>query len=53
MSLPAVTYMIPLIASGVTCRPGTPVSNVHASCSFATLAGVICFSGENRWPPAS
>ena len=53
MSLPAVTYMIPLITSGVTCRPVTPVSNVHARCNVATFAGVICFSGEKRWPPAS
>src|SRR5438874_2871131 len=45
--------MIPLITSGVTCSPGALVSNVHAGCSFATFAGVICFSGEKRWPPAS
>ena len=53
MSFPAVTYMIPLITSGVTCSPLTPVSNVQASCSLPALAGVICFSGENREPPAS
>ncbi len=52
-SFPAVTYMIPLITSGVTCRPLTPVSNVQASCSLPALAGVICLSGENREPPAS
>jgi hypothetical protein len=39
-SRPAVTYMMPLTTSGVTCSPPTPVSNVHAGCR-ATLAGVI------------
>ena len=45
--------MMPLITSGVTWSPVAPVSNVHAGCSVATFAGVICFSGEKRWPPAS
>ncbi|OLC80922.1 MAG: hypothetical protein AUH72_10755 [Acidobacteria bacterium 13_1_40CM_4_65_8] len=48
MSLPAVTYMIPLITSGVTCRPVTPVSNVQAIWSFATFDGAICLRGEKR-----
>ena len=39
--------------SFTTCRPLTPVSNVQARCSLPALAGVICFSGENREPPAS
>src|SRR5437016_13643170 len=33
--------------------PPAPVSKIHACWSFATLAGVICLSGENRVPPAS
>jgi len=45
--------MIPPTTSGVTWMPFAPVSNVHAGCSFATFAGVICFSGEKRCPPAS
>src|SRR5262245_59857351 len=52
-SLPAETYMIPPTTSGVTSIPVAPVSNVQARCSFATFAGVICFSGENRCAPGS
>src|SRR3954449_3538808 len=44
---------MPLTASGVTWIPVAPVSKVQAVCSFATFAGVICFSGEERWPPGS
>src|SRR6188508_39491 len=33
--------------------PVAPVSKVHAGCSRATFAGVICFSGEKRRPAAS
>src|SRR5204862_6029955 len=53
MSRPAVTYIRPPTTSGVTWMPLAPVSKVHAGCSRATLAGVICLSGEKRWPPAS
>ena len=53
MSLPAVTYMMPPTTSGVTWMPWAPVSNVHAGRSVAAFAGVICVSGEKRWPPAS
>ena len=31
----------------------TPVSTVHAFSRRATLAGLICVSGEKRWPPES
>ena len=51
---PPVTYMMPSIDERrdleVRC---TPVSNVHACCSVATFAGVICVSGENRCAPGS
>src|SRR5438045_8570309 len=32
---------------------GTPAWYVQATCSWATLPGVICVNGENRAPPGS
>ena len=54
MSLPAVTYMIPLIDERRDLQAGDAgVERPRRAAACATLAGVICFSGEKRWPPAS
>src|SRR6476620_7285163 len=50
---PAPMYMTSPTTSGVTCSAGVPVSNVHAFVNCTTLAAVICFSVEYRWPPGS
>ena len=53
MSLPAVTYMTPLIDERRHLQAVDAGVERPRRLQRATLAGVICFSGEKRWPPAS